>query len=83
MPGVRIEDLIRAHLLAGRIGVATKKGSLVSAEIARAFRCVGDLRDGIAGEVDLAELLKAEEEEGLVVTVVDFGNNDRPASVNP
>src|SRR5665213_1666844 len=76
----RIEDLVRAYRLTDRCDcIAAQDGSTqarVRGEIPRALRRVGNLRNRVGGEIGLAELLKAKEEEGFVVTVVYLGNVD-------
>src|SRR5207249_1979683 len=74
--GGRVEDLIKTNLLPVRIGVAG--GTQRRAEISAALRRRRDDPNRIGYEGGLAELLKVKEEEGLVVTVVDLRNPDRP-----
>src|SRR5580698_5131119 len=80
VPRSRIEDLVRAYRLADRCeSIAAQDGSAqasVPGEIPSAFRRVGNLRNRVGGEIGLPELLKAKEEEGFVVTVVDLRNDD-------
>src|ERR1700733_2157895 len=83
VPGRRIEDLVRAYRLTNRCDcIAAQDGSTkarIGSEISIAFLRVGNLRNRVGGEIGLPELLKANEEEGFVVTVVYLRNVDWPA----